>query len=64
MTCMKYNSLLIAAREAGHSDSSWQEMELSSPLEEIYGEFYYCDGLIDFRQHVEQAVARELQSHA
>jgi uncharacterized protein len=61
MSCMKYNSLLLRAREEGLEDERWYDVELKSPLKEVSGETYYCDGLRTFRQHVKQAVEQELR---
>jgi radical SAM protein with 4Fe4S-binding SPASM domain len=60
MTCMKYNSLLLRARAQGLEDDRWYEVEPTSPLREISGETYYCDGLRALRQHMKEAVEREL----
>jgi uncharacterized protein len=62
MTCMKYSSLLLNARSEGLADNHWYSSELTSPLKEVSGEFYYCDGLRAFRSHVKEAVAQELSS--
>ena len=57
MTCMKYNSLLLTAREQGLEDEQWVEITSQpTPLDSIYGEFYYCSGLIRFRHHVREVV--------
>lgn len=62
VTCMKYNSLLLSTRESGLDDSQWVELlEEPTPLDSIYGEFYYCSGLIDFRAHVRTAIEHELR---
>lgn len=63
ITCMKYNARLLGARAEGLPDNRWFEKEPMSPLREVSGEFYYCDGLRAFRSHVKEAVAREL-AHA
>ena len=60
LTCMKYNSLLIRARNEGLPDKRWFEANLASPLKGICGETYYCDGLRAFRSHVKEAVSQEL----
>jgi len=61
VTCMKYSSLLLSTRERGLDDSRWTELlDESTPLDSIYGEFYYCSGLIDFRAHVREAIQKEL----
>ena len=60
VTCMKYNSLLLTAREQGLQDSQWVELlDDPTPLDSLYGEFYYCSGLIRFREHINQAIAKE-----
>jgi uncharacterized protein len=62
ITCMKYNSLLLTTRERGLDDSQWVELlEEPTPLDSIYGEFYYCSGLIDFRAHVRAAIKQEME---
>jgi uncharacterized protein len=62
VTCMKYNSLLLTTRERGLDDSRWEELlDEPTPLDSIYGEFYYCSGLIDFRAHVRAAIKKELE---
>lgn len=63
MTCMKYNARLLSARSKGLSDARWVEGHLPPSLETIEGEFYYCDGLRLFREHVKKAVQKEL-AHA
>ena len=60
ITCMKYNALLLRARAKGLPDDRWFDVELVSPLKEVSGETYYCDGLRAFRDHVKEAVNREL----
>ncbi len=61
MTCMKYNSLLLTTREKGLDDSQWVEMvEAPTPLDSLYGEFYYCNGLIRFRDHVRATIKQEV----
>lgn len=60
LTCMKYNSLLLCARAEGLPDDRWFETKLTSPLKEISGETYYCEGLRAFRNHVKEAVNQEL----
>ncbi len=62
MTCMKYSSLLLNARKDGVPDNKWFESEIASPLSDVSGEFYYCDGLRAFRSHVKEAVKQELSS--
>lgn len=62
MTCMKYISLLLNARSEGLPDNEWFQPELASPLREVSGEFYYCNGLRAFRSHVKEAVEQELLS--
>ena len=59
---MKYNSLLLTTRERGLDDRQWiQLLEEPTPLDSIYGEFYYCSGLIDFRAHVRAAIKKEME---
>lgn len=60
MTCMKYNALLLYARSNNLADDRWFEGQLPPSLETIEGEFYYCDGLRSFREHVKKAVEKEL----
>jgi uncharacterized protein len=60
ITCMKYNALLLSARAQGLPDHRWFEAELASPLREVSGETYYCDGLRAFRHYVKEAVKQEL----
>lgn len=60
LTCMKYNSLLLCARAEGLPDNRWFETKLTSPLNEVSGETYYCEGLRTFRNHVKDAVNQEL----
>jgi hypothetical protein len=62
LSCMKYNALLLHARSEGLPDHRWYEAELGSPLRDIAGETYYCDGLRAFRRHVKEAVERELSN--
>ncbi len=62
MTCMKYSSLLLNARQDGLPDNRWYESEPTSSLSDVSGEFYYCDGLRTFRSHVKDAVEKELSS--
>jgi uncharacterized protein len=63
MTCMKYNSLLLNAREQGLEDNQWTELtEEPTPLDSIYGEFYYCSGLINFRNHVRKTVLETIEN--
>ncbi len=62
MTCMKYTSLLLSARSEGLLDNRWYESEPTSPLRDVSGEFYYCDGLRAFRSHVKEAVEQEFSS--
>ncbi len=62
ITCMKYNSLLLSAREQGKTDDQWTEiLDRPTPLDSLYGEFYYCSGLIRFRDHIRSAIRQELQ---
>jgi uncharacterized protein len=59
-TCMKYNAMLLRARSAGLPDSRWADAVLPPTWEEVRGETYFCEGLRAFRQHVREAVRREL----
>ena len=63
LTCMKYNAMLLQARQDGLPDSHWYEARLPKKLRDLSGETYYCDGLRHFREHAKAAVAREL-NHA
>lgn len=60
ISCMKYNARLLSARPKGLPDASWVEGTLPASLENIKGEFYYCNGLRHFREHVKKAVQEEL----
>lgn len=63
ITCMKYNSLLLTTREQGLEDQQWVDIvEQPTPLDSIYGEFYYCSGLIRFRDHVREAVMEAMEN--
>lgn len=63
ITCMKYNSLLLSAREQGLADEQWTEiLDTPTPLDSLYGEFYYCSGLIRFRDHIRTAIQQEMQN--
>ncbi len=62
ITCMKYSSLLLSARSEGLPEARWYDADPTSPLNEVSGEFYYCDGLRAFRSHVKEAVEQELSS--
>jgi uncharacterized protein len=59
-TCMKYNAMLLRARAEGLPDTRWVDATLPPAWEEIRGETYFCEGLRAFRQHLQEAVRREL----
>jgi uncharacterized protein len=59
-TCMKYNAMLLRARSEGLPDDRWADAVLPPAWEEVRGETYFCEGLRAFRQHVREAVQREL----
>jgi uncharacterized protein len=60
LTCMKYNSMLLAARAQGLSDDNWREMPIAPSLRDVAGETYYCKALRGLRRHIQNAVTQEL----
>lgn len=60
ITCMKYNAGLIAARKMGLPAERWFEAPVPEDLLAISGEFYFCDALKGFRDHVKKAVDLQL----
>jgi len=63
-TCMKYNAMLLRARAEGLPDTRWVDAVLPPAWEEVRGETYFCEGLRAFRQHLQEAVRRELANAA
>jgi len=63
LTCMKYNAMLLQARQDGLPDIHWHKSRLPEKLRDLSGETYYCESLRLFREHAKAAVAREL-NHA
>ncbi len=59
-TCMKYNAMLLRARAAGLPDHRWTDAVLPPAWDGIRGETYFCKGLRAFRDHLREAVRREL----
>ena len=59
-TCMKYNAMLLCARSEGLPDNRWVDAVLPPAWDKVRGETYFCEGLRAFRQHVREAVRREL----
>ncbi len=64
MTCMKYNARLLSVRAKGLPDTQWTKGQLPPALETIAGEFYYCEGLRNFREYVKKAVQKEMDDVA
>jgi len=60
LTCLKYNSMLLSAREKGLPDDRWPEASVAEALLEIAGETYYCDALRALRAHIRQEVEQEM----
>ncbi len=59
-TCMKYNAMVMQARCAGLPANRWIEATLPPQWYEVNGETYYCEGLRAFRNHVRDAIRKEL----
>ncbi len=60
LTCMKYNAMLLGARSEGLPDNRWADAVLPPVWDDVCGETYFCKGLRAFRDHLREAVRREL----
>lgn len=60
LTCMKYNALLLDAREKELPDDQWYKAELPESLKALSGETYYCEGLRTFWDHARHVIEHEL----
>lgn len=60
VSCMKYNYMLLLARQKGLPDHRWSDAVLPPFLENIQGETFYCKGLKAFRTHAQQRIAMEM----
>jgi uncharacterized protein len=60
LTCMKYNAMLLGARSEGLPDDRWADAVLPAVWDDVCGETYFCKGLRAFRNHLREAVRREL----